>query len=163
MTSLRTVLAGAVALLLAAPPASAQQLLQTRGSAQKPAFTFSKDVTSAAPAPRLDLSPMMEAAGQDPDPTGMIALAQDAAGSGASSWIWGGLLFAGLGGAILYQQMEAEEQDDDLVTIGGTMLGGGVVAMLVGTILNADRGPQPYVGKTRGGVAAGVRIPLGRR
>lgn len=161
MKSLRTVLAGGLALLLAAPPATAQQVLKVRESAQKPAFSFTKDITPPAPIPRLDLSSMLDV--QDPDPTGLLGLAAEDDAAGASKWWVGGLVVAGIGGAIAFNEAEKEEPDPTMQNASLVLMGSGLALMLIGTIIHLDHGPQPWIGKTRGGVAGGVRIPIGRR
>lgn len=136
MTSVRTLIIAALAVLLAAPHTAAQQALRVAVSGQTPAFSFTKDITPPAPIPRLDLRGIVKA--QDPDPTGRIAKSVEAG--------------------------ESELRTDSTFTaMGGTFLAVGSGFLLVGAVKGLDHGPQPYVGKTRGGAAAGVRIPIGLR
>jgi hypothetical protein len=167
MKSMRTVLIGTLALLTAAPPATAQHILRMPASGHKPGVTFAKDLTPAAPIPRLDLSPIFAALPQDPDPTGLIGKAGEAAEEGVNKWYVAALATVGIGGAMIYYGRELDEEygsDSDGEAI---MLSGGAVA-LIGAVMwiigdiTADRG-QIWLGKTRGGIAGGVRIPIGRR
>ena len=162
MKSMRTVLTGALALLMAAPAATAQHVLQMPAAGQRRAFSFTKDVTPAAPIPKLDLSPILANAGQTPDPTGAFAAAEQAEAEGASPWFWGGLVAVGIGGTVLYEQQERDEYDEDLTNLSLGLIIGGAFMMLFSPIL-PDRAPQPFVGMTRGGVAGGIRLPLGHR
>jgi len=165
MKTARMTVITALTVLLAVPHATAQSLLTVPARGQKPAFRFTREVPKAAPLPRLDLSPMFEAR-QDPDPTGLLGLAEDEDAAGASRWIVGGLTFAGIGGAIVYYAMENDDGDgtmDDMYPIGGAFIAVGLGLLVVGTVISLDRGPQLWAGKTPGGVAGGVRIPLGRR
>lgn len=162
MALMRSALTVALALLIAAPPATAQHIVRMPASGQGPAFSFTKEVTPPTPIRRLDLSPIVEPE-QDPDPTGLLGLAAEDDAQGASKWWVGGLVLAGIGGAIAFNEAEKDEADPTMQNTSLILMGSGLGLMLIGAILHLDHGPQFWAGKTRGGIAGGVRIPIGRR
>ena len=166
MKTARTALIAGLILAVAAPHAAAQQVLQMPATGHKPAFSFTKALVPAAPLPRLDLRPMFEVPPQDPDPLGLLPVAEEAEASGASKWVVGGLVFAAIGGGIVYDALEKEtetgESYEEQANVGLGFLAVGGALLLVGTVISLDRGPQVWAGKTRGGVAGGIRIQFGR-
>jgi hypothetical protein len=166
----RIVLVVPLVLMIAAGPAAAQHIVRMPASGQKPTFTFTKEAGPGAPIPRLDLSPMFEVADQDVE--GALRPAALADEAGMSGWVVGGLAAVGLGALILTQVDPADatsrepaikEGHDQMFAVGAGFVIVGLGLTMVGVVKGLDQSPHAWIGKTRGGVAGGVRIPIGRR